>query len=227
MKNSETYDIPAAETVSAGQITDSRPAPGFLDRAARIISTIFVPPSLTILLYTYFAFSLESEPVKRFTVMGVSYTFGFIFPIIMFIIFRMKGRVVDVDASVKEERTIPYFIATGIYTAGLIVLLLMKVNPIALAFWFCYISNTLIVIFINSRWKISAHALGVSGPLGALTFALGAPGFAFVILLLIVGWSRLRLKCHTPLQVLAGSLFGFTSSYLQIAIITYLMKYVA
>ena len=189
------------------------------NKLARIISTIFVPPSFTIIVFTLFAFILESESLKITITILVAYIFGFAAQIILFIFFRRKGKIVDLDASVKEERTTPFFISLGFYLIGFIVLLLFEVNIISIAFWFCYISNTLVTIFINKYWKISAHAMGASGPLAAVTYAFGPVSLIFLLLVFSVGWSRIQLKVHNLAQVATGILFAFFSTYLQIYLI--------
>lgn len=196
------------------------------EKIARIISTLFVPPSLTVLIFTYFAFALEEQFYKSAIVFSVALFFGFILPVIMFFYMRKHKMIADSDATIKEQRTTPFFIAILMYLAGLFVLVYAGTNIITISFWFCYISNTLIVISINKFWKISAHALGVAGPLGAITYALGWSGFLFVILLILVGWSRLKLKVHTPAQVIAGSIMGFVFTYFQIGIIIRIINHV-
>lgn len=193
-------------------------------KLARVISTLFVPPSLTIITFFFLAFYLESDPAARAVVIGVSLTFGFIFPIAMFIYFRRQGKIIDSDASIKEERTKPFLIASGIYAVGLGVLIGLHANSIITAFWFCYISNTLLTILINKFWKISAHALGVAGPFGAVTYAAGPYGLFFAALLIIVGWARLKLKVHTVMQVVMGSLAGFVFTYFQIMLLINLSR---
>ncbi len=190
------------------------------DRAARIISTIFVPPSFTIIVFTYFAFMFETDPFKRFIVISVALTFGFILHVFLFLFFRRKGMLADMDASIKEERTLPFAIAVLFYLTGLFILIYEHVNIISIAFWFCYISNTIIIILINKYWKISAHAMGASGPLAAVVFAAGVPGLWLAVIPAIVGWSRIKLKCHSLSQVLAGAALGFVSTYLQMLLIT-------
>ena len=133
--------------------------------------------------------------------------------------------MIDADASIKEERTLPFLISVIFYLAGLLILIYLKASPVSIAFWFCYISNTLLVVIINKFWKISVHSMGASGPLAALFFAIGGPALFFIPLVLMVGWSRIRLKCHTPGQVSAGILFGFFSTYAQMIIITGIMHY--
>ena len=191
----------------------------FSVKFARFISTLFVPPSFTILIFTYFAFALEAVLFKRITILLVTLIFGFALHIALFVLFKKKGRLVDMDATIKEERTIPFLISAVFYIIGLVILITQHINVISIAFWFCYISNIIIVILINKYWKISVHALGASGALAALFFAIGPAALFFIFIPVIVGWSRVKLKCHTVTQVLAGGVLGFCSTYLQMTLI--------
>ena len=190
-----------------------------LNKLARFISTLFVPPSFTIIVFTLFAFIFESEILQRIIVILVAFIFGFIAQIILFLVFRKRGRIVDLDASVKEERTTPFLISIGFYFIGLIILIVAHVNILSIAFWFCYLSNTFFTILINKHWKISAHAMGAAGPLAAVTYAFGPLVLAFIILVAMIAWSRIQLKVHTLPQVLIGILFAFASTYLQILLV--------
>ncbi len=188
-------------------------------KVARIISTIFVPPSFTILIYTFFALRFETEVQRIVITILVAFIFGFTLQISLFLFLRKRGLLVDLDASVKEERTMPFLISVLFYIAGLAILIYAKINIISIGFWFCYISNTLIVILINKKWKISVHAAGAAGPAAALIFILGSSGLWTLIILLMVDWSRIKLKCHNFAQVLAGSVLGFGSAFIQIYLI--------
>ena len=194
------------------------------DKLARIISTLFVPPAFTIVTFTIFALFLENDPQKQLAVILVAFVFGFVAPIALFIVFRKSGKLADHDALIKEERTIPFFIAVGFYAIGLVLLIIFKVNIISIAFWFCYISNTLLTILINRYEKISAHTMGAAGPMAALTFVFGPAALFLMVLVIIVGWARIRLECHTFIQVALGFFFAFISTYLQIFLIVKLFS---
>ena len=191
-----------------------------LNKIARIISTVFVPPSFTLIVFTIFALVLESEFLKQLVTISTAFIFGFIAPIVLFVILRKKKKLIDIDASEKDERTFPFIISIIFYTIGIIILIIFKVNIISIAFWFCYISNTLFTIFINKHWKISAHSMGASGPLAAMTYVFGPIALVFSLIVLMVGWSRIQLKVHNAAQVSAGILLAFISTYLQIYFIT-------
>jgi membrane-associated phospholipid phosphatase len=188
----------------------------FTNKLARFVSTLFVPPSFTIIVFTLFSFILETESLKTLVTILVAFLFGFTAHIILFVVLRRRGKIVDPDASVKEERTTPFLISVGFYLIGLSILIVFQVNIISIAFWFCYISNTLITILINNHWKISAHAMGAAGPLAAVTYAFGPIGLLFIVIVFLVGWSRIKLKVHNLTQVIAGILLAFISTYLQI-----------
>lgn len=187
---------------------------------ARFFSTLFVPPSFTIIVYAIFALTLETDSSKKILTFIIPFIFGFISPIILFLYLRKKGKLVDQDASIKEERTFPFLIAIIFYLIGLALMLKFNLHIISIAFWFCYISNTLITILINKYWKISAHAMGASGPFAAIIFSFGWIGFIMLPIVFLVGWSRIKLKCHTLAQVLLGVVLAFVSVYLQMYLIT-------
>lgn len=191
-----------------------------ISKLARVISTLFVPPSFSLITYILFAIFVEETSSKSIALIVITTLFGFVFPILMFVIMRKKNLVSDQDALIKEQRTIPFIIATLIYLVGLFFLIYFEVSLISIAFWFCFISNTIITIIINKFWKISIHSMGASGAFAALVFAFGTVALPFIFLVLLVAWSRIELKCHTLSQVVAGIVLAFTSVYFQMYLIT-------
>ncbi len=194
-------------------------------KTARIISILFVPPSFTIIIFTIFAFLLEDTAFRSFILISTALVFGFFMPVIMFTIFRKKGLIADVDAKIKEERTFPFLLSVLFYAAGLIILIYYRIDLVSIAFWFCYISNTLLLVIINKYWKISAHMMGASGPFAALVYVFGFAALPFIILLIFIGQARIKLECHTLNQVVAGALFAFISTYVQMYLITRFFGY--
>jgi hypothetical protein len=187
---------------------------------ARVISTLFVPPTFPLILFTIFAFKYENDPPKILISVLVTLTFSFLFPILLFIILRKQGRIANADATIKEERTFPFMVSVFFYSIGILILIKAQINIVSIAFWFCYISNTIFIIIINKYWKISAHMMGAAGPFAAVCFVYGLGALPFIFILLMIGWSRIVLKCHNIYQVLAGGLLGFASTFLQMQIIT-------
>ncbi|MFZ2863911.1 MAG: hypothetical protein WA440_04090, partial [Ignavibacteriaceae bacterium] len=150
----------------------------------------------------------------------IPFIFGIVLPIAMFLYLRIRGKLIDQDASIKEERTFPFLGAIVFYLIGLLLMIKFNLNIISIAFWFCYISITVITIFINKYWKISAHSMGVSGPFAVLIFVFGWIGLILLPVVFLVGWSRVKLKCHSIAQVLTGIIVAFVSVYIQMYYIT-------
>jgi membrane-associated phospholipid phosphatase len=186
---------------------------------ARVISTLFVPPSFALILFAIFAFKYETDPHKIILSLLVTLAFSFSFPIILFFILRKQGKIANSDATIKEERTLPFIISVLFYSIGIFILIKAQINIVSIALWFCYISNTIFIIIINKYWKISAHMMGVAGPFAAICFVYGFSALPFILILFLIGWARLFLKCHNIYQVLAGGLLGFTSTILQMQFI--------
>jgi len=66
--------------------------------------------------------------------------------------------------------------------------------------------------------------MGASGTMAALTFVYGPIALFLMILVIIVGWARIRLECHTFIQVVLGFFTALISTYLQIFIIVELFS---
>jgi membrane-associated phospholipid phosphatase len=188
-------------------------------KLARLISIIFIPPVLTVISFFYLALKFEGDSYKSNLTLIITILFGFILQIASFVYFRKKGLLSDVDAKIKNERTLPFTVSLLVYILGFILLLLLKANIISIAFWFCYISNTFLVILINRYLKISIHAMGVSGPLALFIFIIGIEALILIPVLLAVGWSRIKLKCHTLTEIVAGAFLGFISVYIQLIVL--------
>lgn len=190
------------------------------DRLARIVSDLFIPPFFTLTSFLFLTLWLEADAGRVMLFNIISFLFGVVFPIAMFLVMRKKGRVADNDARKKEERTIPFIYGALIYLGGFLSLYIAGAEKFELVYWFCYVTNTLLLIPINKYWKISVHAMGASGPGGMLFLLFGPASLIYFIIVILVGWSRIRLKCHTPAQVAAGALYGFFSILLHLILLT-------
>ena len=187
-----------------------------LYKIARISSTFFVPPTLTLFSFTYLGLQFEPTIVNQVVVIGSGFLWTFLLPIIFFVIMLKKKKIINQDAELKEERTFPFLFGLSLLLIGYFLLRTFNIQPITLTFWLCYIINTMAIILINRTWKISIHALGIAAPLALFSFMGSWIAVPLLFLLFLVGWSRIYLKCHTFTQVITGAFFGFLSTYLQL-----------
>ncbi|MFI1766091.1 hypothetical protein ACH41H_29100 [Streptomyces sp. NPDC020800] len=66
----------------------------------------------------------------------------------------------------------------------------------------------LALLVITFFWKVSVHSAVASGALSILATVFGAWLLVLAPLVVLIGWSRIRLRCHTLGQVAVGALIG-------------------
>ena len=116
------------------------------------------------------------------------------------------------DTGTFRERVFIAFVV--FYALGAIDLWLIHAPAIMTASMAGYAASALVVQWITRYWKISTHALGITAPLVALTVLFGQRPAPFYILIPLVGWSRIYLRAHTLLQVVAGTLLALGTTLL-------------
>ena len=183
---------------------------------AEAISAIFNAPLVT--FYTFLFSILTLSPPGIPLLVSLTAFFGTILPMGI-IYFMLKGGMLkDIYASERSSRLKPFLGAVISYLLGLIALIAVSAPELITVLMAGYLVNTLIMMLITLRWKISIHASGIAGPATYLVYVFGIhmwPAFLFII---PVGWARLKLKAHTPSQVAVGFLLTVLLTFLQLFI---------
>ena len=151
----------------------------------------------------------------------------FVLPVFTIYALHRFGFVGDLRMETLKDRRLPYLITVIIYTfiATFYTLKLKQLPEISLIITGIAFSVAAVAI-ISLYWKISAHAVGISGRLGALIgiavkYDNASLFYPILIVVLVMGLlisARLHLNAHTPVQVIAGSILGFLVS---LAVILY------
>ncbi|WP_145794547.1 hypothetical protein [Kitasatospora atroaurantiaca] len=66
----------------------------------------------------------------------------------------------------------------------------------------------LVLLVITFFWKVSVHSAVAAGALAILASVFGTWLLVLSPLVALIGWSRIRLRCHTIGQVAVGALVG-------------------
>jgi membrane-associated phospholipid phosphatase len=131
-------------------------------------------------------------------------------PALFFSIRLRQGIYSDEDVSVRQQRNELYLFSFITLMAGTALLLWLH-SPFALvAFLVSGIALNLVAWVINLFWKISVHSASAALCATVATIYFVPLGVVLWIAALLVGWSRVRTRNHTPLQVLAGYLMSAT-----------------
>ena len=198
------------------------------ERKLKIADTISIftnPPIITIPLFLLICIILACD--------GTPFTSGFSFDWNQFIITELISLIfasilpmaiilhwarkldTDKDISNREDRFIPLIVGVVSYLIGFIIALILGVSNFLTVLILCYTVNTFIVMLITSKWKISIHTTGLTGPVAALIMLLGPIGAIFGLIYPLLIWSRFTLKKHTMIQAIAGGVFGFVMTVVE------------
>ncbi|MDR2496691.1 MAG: hypothetical protein LBD21_06145 [Tannerellaceae bacterium] len=195
-----------------------------MKRFANLVSIICHPllmmtyGVLLALGYTYLA--ILPMPLKTYMVMA-AVSFTVILPSIVVVLMVRNGGAGDLELSRKGERFIPYLV----FMAGNMACFFFYCKlglPSWLLSMFVGVSIALLLaLCINFVWKISAHAMGIGGLMGAVMGSsyvqMINPYGLFVAMILLSGltcMSRIILGKHTLMQLLCGFLLGFGSTFI-------------
>ena len=182
------------------------------------ISIIFHP--LIISAYTFYilVYQIEDNLSNKNNIFFICLIFSNIIPIITVLYLKYKKIISDLDASIKEHRILPLSLGVVYASLGFIFLYNIQANLYVQGLMFSYITNSIIIILITKYWKISIHAIGVTGPFAVL-YLFGYKYITLMILItILVCAARIILNAHDFKQVTIGSIFGFLSTFLQINI---------
>ena len=201
----------------------------------KIITYIFQPlliPTYGIILLMQLSLSQLFPTSYRLFAIAGTVLFTCILPSLP-ILFMMKNRQIsDIFISKREERTMPYLFSLLAYIFW--VLFLWRTLQFPMEFVLLAIGSivsVVLMVFINLKWKISAHTAGMGGLIG------GIFGVAFVaainpvwiitaaiIIAGLVAISRILLKAHTLSQVIGGFFLGFACVFIPVIVYNFLFK---
>lgn len=182
---------------------------------AKFISMVAHPPVISIPTFIILNYFLAG-PDQFIVPTIISIIFGALIPISTSLILIKKMHT-DLDITDRTKRTVPLIFAICSYMLGFLMLLWYGAPDIVSVLMLIYGTNTLLILIINFYWKISIHAMGIAGPTAAFIFTFGPLGIIVGLIIPLVMWSRLKLKKHTPSQVIAGSLLGLLSTWIQLS----------
>jgi hypothetical protein len=162
---------------------------------------------------------------RQFIYLAV-FVFTLMLPAGIIPLFYYFGLAKNIHFSERRERLIPLYITLVFYIAAYILIKKLPVSAIYQRFLFAGCISLIFILAISYFWKISAHLVGWGGLTGlilmlSLRFNTDLMIFLILAILLsgIIGFARLKLNEHTPLQVYVGYLLGFS-----VMIIVFLLR---
>ena len=193
---------------------------------ARFISVVFHPlfiPLYCVLIIfnspVYIIYQLNID--AKYAVCAVVAVFTLVLPAVSTVMLLKMDGIKSLKMNSQEERKLPFimsaiFYATAYFSLQQVGIPKLITNAILGA------TISLVILFLaNFKQKTSAHMVGIGGLLGIVytlseIYIVGISQFLFpaIILAGLVGYSRLRLEAHQPIEIYFGLIIGFLSEYL-------------
>ncbi len=191
------------------------------DKFAKTISILFHPilmPSwFTLILFSSNTYISLLIPLQlKYVLFSMIFITTAMFPL-LFVLMMVKRKIVsDIYLRKREDRIYPFAITALFYFLSYY---LIRQLPLYDVFSLFLLGSTFLVFFsflITFFWKISVHLMGIGGLLGGLTGLVIRLNLDFTAMIIyglliagLLGFARLQLNAHKPLQVYTGFLLAF------------------
>jgi membrane-associated phospholipid phosphatase len=132
-----------------------------------------------------------------------------ILPVLCFIRFQTKrGAFIDNQVPERHLRNQVYLVSNSCLLVSLLLLRGLSAPRSLIALLAAMLASSVLSTCLNLRWKISVHTGATAGAAVALLALLGPRALPALVLIPLVGWTRLTLCRHTLSQVIAGAVVG-------------------
>lgn len=198
-------------------------------KIAENVSKFTNPPIICIPLFTLIcimiSFNASGFDFGEFIVLEVvSIIFASILPMAI-ILFWAKRLGTDRDISNRSDRYMPLIVGIISYFIGFLICIAFSLDQFLTCLLLCYSINTGVVLLFTTKWKISVHTTGLSGPVAALILLSGPFGALFGVIYPILIWSRVLLKKHTLSQAICGGVQGFFLTVLEMYLFMHIFNF--
>lgn len=203
---------------------------GAAERVAALISVCLNPLLMSALAVGLVATGYDAPSAEVWAVVGLSLMFMFAMPAFYLFALLRSGRIRSLSVRDRMKRRWPMIISIVLMIILLPSLLAVAQTtaPAVLSVACIYLVNTVALLIVTVRYRISLHAVGlssfiaVSAVFGALPSFDGIPGgtelFVVAIASLpLIAWARIRRREHESGEVVAGVLFGLVVPTLELS----------
>jgi membrane-associated phospholipid phosphatase len=207
-------------------LAESLPESTVSYRIAHVLSYAINPLALPPLGFALVLWHFSATGGEIAWIFSVSTVFFCLVPLAYLLVLIRRGEVATLEVRERSRRLKPFVAGIASYMAGMALMGLtgQTLVPLMMALAVLYPLNTVIILLINLRWKISVHAASIAAFVAILLFVIstplpdlapaGEPALTarmvspLLLLVPVIMWARVRVRAHTVGQVVAGAIFG-------------------
>lgn len=170
---------------------------------------------------SYLRYAISTE--FKYFLYSMLFVNTFLFPVLVTLVMYQRKIISSLHLKNRTERLYPFGFAIGFYAFTFYLLKQAGVPQVILSLVFGTSLSLLFLFLVTSKFKISAHMIGISGLLGGvlaiyLRFQSNYEALIVGLVLLwgLLGFARLKLKAHTPKEIYSGTLLGGLTVFLSV-----------
>lgn len=200
-----------------------------MEKISKAISYLFHPlliPSLGMLVLfnsgTYLSY-LPSDMKKWILV--IVFLCTYVVPLAFIPFFLYQRVIMNIQMGTRRERYVPLAVSFVLYMFCFYLIRRISIPHMYHSFILSSLLSILVIMLITLWYKVSLHMTGIGGLvalIGFLAFYLKVDLQFYlgvsVLLAGLIGTARIFLKAHTPGEVYAGFITGFTVVLLTLAL---------
>ena len=175
---------------------------------ARWVSHLISPHIVGVVITAAIAFQYSQNPFETLMWLSLLLPLIIVPPLAYLFWLTYKGQIEDIYMPRRETRIRPLTVMMVWLLVCRGLIRYWAAPQIVEAFVLVTIVLVGILSLVTLFWKISFHGATISAAATATVMVTGSYAWPVVLLIPLVGWSRIRLQRHTPRQVIYGSLVG-------------------
>ena len=178
------------------------------NRIAKLTSTALNPFLVSLAVIILLSFNSTSSILDALKWVLISLGLSTL-PVFVVIIFLVhKDKLEGISIKVRKQRNKIYLLSSVCAVVSCAVLYYLAAPLVLVATLVAGLLSVVMFMSINLWWKISIHSAFVAGSVTILIAMYGYIWAATIVLLPLIGWSRIELEHHSPAQVVSGALLA-------------------
>ena len=181
---------------------------------AKTISVIFNP--LIISPFVFYILIFNDHNSNNYLFFFIAVLFSSVLPFSSILYFKKIGKISSLEAPIREQRLELLMMSSLFNSVAFVLLNYFDASNIVQGLMFCYAINTAVTWLITRYWKISIHMIGLGGPFVALLLSGYNNLFLMTVIIILVYFSRIKLKAHNHAQLIAGTFLAMVLAYIEL-----------
>ncbi len=178
-------------------------------RLARVVTEVCSPAVVVLLLPLAVAWAATGHRVGPTVLWGMEVAlFSSVLPMVFIVRGARAGRWETHHVRAREHRFVPLMVGLASTAVGIAILVLARAPRDVLALSAAMFATLAVCVVVTRGWKVSLHAAVAGGAVAMITLLYGPWSLPLVLVVALVGWSRVVLGDHTVAQVVVGALLG-------------------